>query len=71
MEIKKRPQRASYEYKGTSRKCEVCNSWKKKQPDGELLCLTCHFRNKQKEQVERAEENAAAPIKPNVKIGSL
>lgn len=67
MEIKKRPQRASYVPKeGYSRKCAACNGWLKK---GE--CLSCHFRNKQKEEQVRAEENVAAPVKPNVRIGKI
>ena len=72
MEIKQRPQRPSYVPKGTHpRKCEVCRAWKKNQADGPPLCLVCHFRNKAKEEAERAAANAAAPVKPNLLIGKL
>ena len=73
MEIKKRPQSRSKVNKGTSRKCSVCTSWKKKlhRTDQEAVCLTCYYREQNKLKLERAVTNAAAPVAPKIKIGKL
>lgn len=72
MEIKQRPQAASKDLKGTHpRKCKTCNSWLKNQPDGPPLCMTCYWREKDKEKQQRIEDNASAPVKPNVRIGTI
>ncbi len=70
MEIKKRKQRASYVPKNNHPlQCQTCKSWTKKQPDGTRICVTCHFRQKQQEQVERVE--AGLPALPEVRIGKI
>lgn len=53
------------------RKCPACNSWLKNQLDGPPMCLPCYYRAQKKEQAERAAENVDAPVKPNVRIGTL
>jgi len=70
VEIKQAPSNPNYIRKGTQDlKCTVCRSWKKKQPDGTRLCVTCYFRNKQKEEAVKKEDNPA--YNPNIKIGKL
>ena len=71
MEIKKAKQTNGIVLTGTHPlKCKVCNSWTKKQPDKTRLCVTCHFRNKAKEQAAILE-NPDTVVNPNIRIGKL
>lgn len=56
-----------------ARKCPTCSSWmrKQKRDDAEATCLTCHFREKKKQEALRAEANVSAPKAPKLRIGKL
>lgn len=45
----------------TTRKCEKCNSWKKKG-----ICVNCHYREKQEREARMLEVDGRLPSPPKV-----
>lgn len=69
---KKAKQRASYvPMVNNPNLCQIHGGYLKKQKNGPKYCVTCYYQNMAKETAELKASNPDAPIKINVKIGTL